>query len=190
MAYYRGDYYSGRVQRQRNPFSQRRVKSVGDYYYGRGRGDPFWGALFKGIGKVAKNLLIGPAAPPSAGGGPSARDIAMNIAGFLPAGPGGMTTFPGGPGSMQRPPTLPSNRIQIPPSGQIVNRLPDINLPAERGGGFRRRRMNPANSKALNRSIRRVIGFGKLAARAKRSVSKAATQLGCYRRGSTVRRKR
>jgi len=59
--------------------------------------------------------------------------------------------------------------------------LPDV------GVGKRRRRMNPGNSKALNRAIRRVSSFGNLVQRSKKSVAKANRALNPGR-GSRGRR--
>lgn len=57
-------------------------------------------------------------------------------------------------------------------------------------GGGRRRRMNPANSKALSRAIRRINSFGSLVARSKRSVAKANRAIGNVQHRSTVRRRK
>lgn len=46
------------------------------------------------------------------------------------------------------------------------------------------RRMNPANPRALRRSLRRVVGFAKLAARARKSVAHAAVAVGVRHRGA------
>jgi hypothetical protein len=54
--------------------------------------------------------------------------------------------------------------------------------PGGKTGYVRTRRMNPANPKALRRALRRIAGFGKLAQRARRDVSRAATAIGVRRR--------
>jgi len=63
-----------------------------------------------------------------------------------------------------------SNPIIQAPSGELVQ--------LRRGG----RRMNVVNPKALRRSLRRVAGFGKLAARMRRDIGRAATSVGVARR--------
>lgn len=167
MAYYRGDYYRG----------PRR----GDFYRGRmQRGDPFWGALWSGI-KTVGGALLGAAIKPSSAGGVSgviqagqSQPANMGAIGFMQTPQIGAGTWP----MRQAPPPMtpmPSSPRMEVIDGQIVRR---------------KRRMNPANSKALNRSIRRVVGFGRLASRSRRAVGKAATALQCFRRTSTRARKR
>src|SRR5262245_61809551 len=77
MAYYRGDYY-------RHPIPK------GDYYRGHGRGDPFWGAILRGIGSVVGAALgipkITTAPLPAPGGGVTPP--------FALMGPQGMGTTP------------------------------------------------------------------------------------------------
>lgn len=74
--------------------------------------------------------------------------------------------------------------------GPIRRRIERI-LPGGRTGfeTLPRRRMNVANPKALRRSLRRVAGFGKLAARARRDIGRAATAVGVSRgrRGPVAR---
>jgi hypothetical protein len=168
MAYYRGDYYVGGS----------RGRMAGDYY----RGDPFWGALWTGIKTVGGALLgtlkTGAAAQQQqaqmAGG---LSGVAMSAApsqiGFAGPGAGGMLeAIRPGPGiSVDRFGAM--HRQQQQPTAQRA--LP---MPSHFVGGARRR-MNPANAKALRRSIRRVVGFGRLAMRSRRAVSKAATAIGC-----------
>jgi hypothetical protein len=62
-------------------------------------------------------------------------------------------------------PKLPSI-TQLPMNAEVpITALPSF--------GHKRRRMNPGNTKALNRAIRRVSSFGSLVARSKKSVAKA-----------------
>lgn len=173
MAYYRGDYYRGHGR--------------GDYYRGHGRGDPFWGALWTGIKTVGGALLgIRPAAPavtpPLVAPGPSPAQTALaSMASGLQAG------------MMIRRPTMPTQMPMIRSGVETVNRMlverPDGSVVAV---GRRRRRMNPANPQALRRSIRRVVGFGRLAMRSKKAIGKAATAMGVKRSVgfTSARRKR
>jgi hypothetical protein len=168
MAYYRGDYYVGRGAR-------------GDYY----RGDPFWGALWTGLKTVGGALLgtlkTGAAAQQQqaqiAGGlsgvqAAAAPPYAMNMQ-QLPMPTGGAMT--GALEALRPPPGVSVDRF-----GAMRRLQPMQAMPSHlAGGGLRRRRMNPANAKALRRSIRRVVGFGRLAMRSRRAVSKAATAIGC-----------
>jgi hypothetical protein len=183
MAYYKGDYYRGRGR--------------GDYYRGHGRGDPFWGALWTGIKAVGGALLgvrpAAPATPPFAGGAPPSQTSLARIASGLTG-----ALVPMGQAAMQAeasratfPPyaTLPSTRIAGAPALP-----PSVRLMASHDGQVvavrRRRRMNPANPQALRRSIRRVVGFGRLAMRSKKAIAKAATAIGVKRSQSAPRRKR
>ena len=50
------------------------------------------------------------------------------------------------------------------------------------------RRMNPGNARALRRSLRRVVGFAKLAARARKSVAHAAAAVGVHHRRGKKKR--
>jgi len=152
MAYYRGDYY--------------RRNARGDYYRGRAAGDPFWGALWTGIKAVGGALLgvrptgVSQQQSAAASGGLSAVRTVLQ----QPQTAIGFTRVPqiGEQTRTARPPFT-------------SEQMPDVQLP---GGGRRRRQMNPANVKALRRSIRRVVGFGRLASRSKKSIAKAATALG------------
>lgn len=129
----------------------------GDYYRG-GRGD-LWGFL-KGAGKAAIGFVTG---------GPlgAARSVAGSVLG------GGGTTGISRQVSIQ-PPQIggvklgPSITYSAHPSAQDVR--DQLGLP-------RRRRMNPANPKALRRALRRVQGFGALAARASADVARANRSL-------------
>jgi hypothetical protein len=158
MAYYRGDYYVGRGAMR------------GDYY----RGDPFWGALWTGL-KTVGGALLGTLKT-----GAAAQQQQAQIAGGLSG-----VQSASAPMSLQR---LPPAGMLEPPPGVTVDRFgamrrqtlqPMQAMPSHLAGGQRRRRMNPANAKALRRSIRRVVGFGRLAMRSRRAVSKAATAIGC-----------
>lgn len=164
MGYYlagRGDYYG--------------VRGRGDYYGRRGRGD-LWGFI-KGAAKVGGSLLTG---------GPLA---AARTAGGLLLGGGGGT------------PTATSVSIQPPSIGPVqlgpaisVSRTPVLSAhatPAQVAAqlGMRRRRMNPANPKALRRALRRVQGFGALAARASADVAKANRALNRIPRKTTKKRR-
>lgn len=180
MAYYRGDYYigHGRGDYYKSKGGRAAMRSFG--YHGYRRGDPFWGALLKGIGTVAKNLILGPSVPKpttsqvTMNGSPLANAIQQS---FLPA-PGGQL--------MPRPPMMPKPEMiemsrTAEPKG--IRRLNDINLPADRR---RRRRMNPGNVKALRRSIRRVCSFGKLVNSVKGTVRKAAQEIAPVHHRSTA----
>lgn len=162
MSYYKGDYYRGHGR--------------GDYYRGR-RGDPFWGGLWTVIKGVGSALLGAPR--------PAAPQQPMYSSNFAPYGwqgqlppaqqpgpeayriPLGVPPFP--PSPMRRPTGAmgPLNLRVDPMTGQPV--------------AYRRRRMNPSNPRALRRSIRRVVGFGRLASRSKRAIGKAASALGVNR---------
>ncbi len=158
MAYYRGDYYRGHGR--------------GDYYRGR-RGDPFWGALWTGI-KAVGGALLGarPAATApivQAAPSPAQTALATMSQGLAP-----------GAGLIHRAPSMPTSMIP----GSLRDAARSMRTPVERvdpltGMGMRRRRMNPANPRALRRSIRRVVGFGRLAMRSRRAIGKAATALQC-----------
>lgn len=165
MAYYRGDYYVGM-----------RGRIAGDYYRGRA-GDPFWGALWTGIKTVGSALLgVRPAAatPPLLPGGQvGAASASTGLSGVASALQAGL---------MRVPAIQPITKTRVPSPAELPPPMPM--MPSHLTGvyGRKRRRMNPANAKALRRSIRRVIGFGRLAMGARRSVSKAATALQCNRR--------
>lgn len=137
----------------------------GDYYRGdyyRGRGDPFLGGLIglagplikKGVGLVAKAL------------GKKGMSVAKVAAPVLIGG--GISMMGGGP--------PPAGQLKVPGVKGAVQRF----LPGGATGYemARRRRMNPANAKALRRALRRVSGFAKLAQRTKRDIGRAATAAG------------
>lgn len=178
MAYYRGDYYRGGRPR-------------GDYYMGRAqRGDPFWGAIVRGITSIGRSFLgipsaaaAGTAVATAAAPATSAvlRRLPAAVASRLPSGsiPGMIRAVPGVvSGAIRRAPRGVRNIAALLASGAVIEvggRLVDAVTGQPIGGA--RRRMNPANVKALRRSIRRVVGFGKLCQQARSSVGKAATQL-------------
>lgn len=161
MAYYRGDYYRG-------------GRKVGDYYRGRSAGDPFWSALLKGIGTVAKAVIGIPAAAPT-------QAAAVSGSGSV----GGLATMVGqsreqigqagarAVGALIPRPPSPMR----PAAAELVPMAPGSSATGVFGGHRRYRRMNPANPKALRRAVRRIAGFGRLAASARTAVGKAATQL-------------
>lgn len=182
MAYYRGDYYRSRG------------RMGGDYYMGAvRRGDPFWGLIGRAITAVGRFAL-----------GIPAKGTAQ-AAGAATAGAATGAAVSGLPAVLKRLP-LPSRQVAVPAAavaGAVVGRvgrfaqraaaLVAAGLAYEVGGRIfdavtgreikpHGRRMNPANVKALRRSIRRVVGFGKLCAQARSSVGKAATQLQYGRR--------
>lgn len=182
MPYYMGDYYQG------------------DYYLG----DPgifgSIGKFFKGavrtVGRVAGGVARVAGKVASALPGPLgvAGTVAGAIAGTAAGkkaiiryaqaggGPAGAVAAGRALGTAVVPvrKTQPVLMAPGPAPGTVVA------LPTGTGGGGAfirtgRRRMNPANPKALRRALRRVAGFGKLAKRAKRDVSRAATSLGVRR---------
>jgi len=167
MAYYRGDYY-------RHPVPK------GDYYRGHGRGDPFWGAILRGIGSVVGGALgipkvVPAAAPAPAPGGGVTPPFALapitsaekQIMGTVPD----VGVYPTLSGSKALPPGAPG----MIPSRRVAAGPP---LPAKfLAGARKRRRMNPGNIKALRRSIRRVCSFGKVVNSMKGQIRKAANEV-------------
>lgn len=187
--YYMGDYYRG------------------DYY----RGDPFWGGLWsviKGVGKVALGIGgRGTSAAATTSGGFSAAAIEryrQNIGGGTAAAgaalarlaPSAAAAYVGS--ALARPRmNLDNGNYDRGPIRRGIERI----LPGGRSGyeckpgmyAQRKnweytgkclyRRMNPANPRALRRSLRRAAGFGKLAARARRDVRRAASAIGAMPRG-------
>lgn len=175
MGYYRGDYYMG----------VRNSGFRGDYYRGRA-GDPFWGALWTGIKTVGSALLgVRPAAaqtPPLLPQGQTgAAGAASGLSGVANALQAGL---------MRVPNIQPITKTRQPRPSELPP--PMTMVPSHLTNGFyrKRRRMNPANPRALRRSIRRVIGFGRLAMGARRSVAKAATALQINRRTTARARRR
>lgn len=132
-------------------------KARGDYgVYRRGRGDPILGLLAGAVSLIPKvggvvSKLGGLFGKAGAKVGPALPGIAAGagLARISTAMPG-LSKMPGVKGALQR----------LLPGG-------------ETGYYTRRRRMNPANPRALARAIRRVNSFGSLVARSKKSVAKA-----------------
>jgi len=186
MAYYRGDYYMGA-----------RGRFAGDYYRGGGRGDPFWGALWTGIKAVGGALLgVRPASTATPGVVQTGPTMGQQAIARISSGLTGALVPQGlGQGSLQPNATL-QRATNLPPfpAGPISSRrvtMPMVQLPDGSFAMRRRRRMNPANPRALRRSIRRVVGFGRLAMRSRKAVAKAATALQCNRpRAARVARRR
>ncbi len=164
MAYYRGDYYRG---------------GRGDYYRGSGRGDPFWGLLapliVSGVKAIAGKFGGGGSVSGGVSGVQAAAQMSQLPARIPVIGQGGFT---------------PSERplMRMPPAERQAILQQHLRVNPQTGAVVSsRRHMNPANAKALRRSIRRVVGFGRLASRSKRAVGKAATALGCFK-GRSARR--
>ncbi len=178
MSYYQGDYYQG------------------DYYVGdHAQGDPFLGSLI-GLGAswLGKKLLKR---------GASKALVASTGAGTLVGGvtgaAGGVATAMAGQALWQK-----SRQVyqQIkgttpPPMNLTIRGQSGGGMPMGAGGGccppgyhlnktmtrlghppgstcVRNRAMNVANPRALRRSIRRVSGFAKLAARSRKMIKAAA----------------
>lgn len=168
---YHGDYYSG--------------FPAGDYY----RGDPFFGKLLKGIGRAVGGAVKGVAriatralpsvlrAVPGVGTALTVLDIGKRLAAGRRA---------------TRQLTLPQVSVERPDLRFAAPALGPGGIMAPGGGVIgavtKRRVMNPANPRALRRALRRVGGFGKLARRAKRDVSRAASALGVQRRSPVKKR--
>lgn len=129
-------------------------------YFGtayRRRGDPGLFDTLVNVGRTAGGILgIGKTGGGLLGGGAITPRI-PGISGILPPQPqpGNVVPVPGIEGIIQR--ALPGGA-----TGLMVQ-----------GFGRKRRRMNFGNTKALNRSIRRVEGFGRLVQKSKKSVAKA-----------------
>lgn len=144
------------------------IPGRGDYGVYRGRGD-FLGFL-KGVGRTALGFATG-------GVVGATRAAASSVFG----------------GS--RPPMATTVSVQNPfgLGGFSATRMPvgAHASPQEIAGAFRkpRRRMNPANPKALRRSLRRIEGFGALAARAASDVARANRTLNKIPRKATKKRR-
>jgi hypothetical protein len=137
----------------------------GDYY--RSRGD-FLSAL-KGIGGVVGNLL------PQSWTPQGARKAGLGLAGAALGAIGGLKA-PAAAASVMR---------AFAPAAAPAAGVIDVGgVPMEVIG--RRRRINPANARALGRALSRVSAFGRLAQRARKSISKASTAVG-IRRGAAMR---
>lgn len=147
----------------------------GDYYTGRGDLGGFLkkagGALFRGgLGFLT--------------GGPAGA-----VSGLLGGSGGG-----GGSTSVSiRPPSIGGGSgVQLGPSINVTRSSYPMSAhvdPSQLHIFPRRRRMNPANPQALRRALRRVQGFGALAARASADVAKANRALNRIPRKATKKRR-
>lgn len=144
----------------------------GDYYRG-GRGD-FLGFL-KGAARTAVSFVTGgPLAAArtavgqiaTGGGGAPARTTSVSVQGPFGLGGGSFSTSTG-------PVSAHASAAEVRAS---------LGLP-------RRKRMNPANPKALRRALRRVEGFGALAARASADVARANRSLNRIPKKATKKRR-
>lgn len=119
---------------------------MGDYYRGArgdyysGRGDPGIFGLLAGTVLKAGARLVSKLVKPAAVGGLVA---------------GGIKMAPKIPSALQGP-------IVVHPGAALPGGKPFLEFPGQHG---KRRRMNPANAKALRRAIRREQAFIKLARR-------------------------
>ncbi len=187
--YYQGDYYQG------------------DYY----SGDPFLGIgsliglAAKGFSKLFRKKATTTALATTGGFTGMARQIAPGIAGgmisrgmmpqmpFSPKRPG--TVLERGPIRRTIEKILPGGRTgreaEACLAGYHFNKQKSYGRQTMgmEAGSFcvRNRRMNVANPRALRRSLRRVCGFGKLAARTRTSIGRAATAVGAGRGRSSGR---
>lgn len=108
----------------------------GDYYARGGLLD-----VVKGIGRAAVGFVTG---GPTGAISSVVRDLTSG-GGGAPSGGGGKLKIPG---------------FTVQPGAMLPGGQPFITV-----GGRRRRRMNPANARALSRATRRVDGFVRLAKR-------------------------
>lgn len=190
--------------------------AAGDYYGGAGgwrRGDPGLfssiGNFFKGavhtVSGIAGALLPAPFSAPAkvvnkltGGGGTVVRSFNPATPTFPPP-----PSLPIGPGQSQLPMPMGAGGALCGTRGFRANKSTYVT----RGGGTSRwpqqlvvhpagtecvkgRRMNVANPRALRRALRRVAGFGKLASRARRDISRAATAVGVHHRTKKLPRRR
>lgn len=156
----------------------------GDYArgYRYARGDPFLGGFFKKIGSIAKGAIgiVSKAGIPVVSG--VAGAIGGVLAGKPKASPGYVPyTVPQqrAPGGSMLP---PSGILPVPGVTGIVQRM----VPGGATGYMyrKRRRMNPANAKALRRAIRRQESFVKLARKALKGTQYTIRTKGSGRRPS------
>lgn len=167
MSYYQGDYYQG------------------DYY----QGDPFLGSLIgMGASWLGKKLLgRGLSKSGQAAAGALVKSKAKKVGAIAATGivASGMRIPLPGPFELQPSAFLPGgtpfiSRVQPTPPmpGMMAGAgcCPSGYHLSKDGTGrcVRNRAMNVANPRALRRSLRRVSGFGKLAARARKSIKAAA----------------
>jgi len=181
MSYYQGDCHQGDYYQ-------------GDYY----QGDPFLGSIIgmgatwlgkKLLGRTAKSagttaiartgagamVGLGTGAAAGAGAGLAARpvsEIFLNMASRpmqIPM-PGGGVFRPG----RLLPGGVPATSPGCCPTGYHFNKSMTSRGAPPGTTCVKNRSMNVANPRALRRSLRRVVGFGKLAARARKSIKAAA----------------
>lgn len=159
-------------------------------YLGAYRGDP---GLFSSIGKFLKKAI--PVAAGFLAGGPvgavmagvassAARGPAPSAAALVApqvvAAPRALVKMPGLSGMVAR--QLPGGQsgYGVPPGSGMQRQLAAWPPPR------RRRRINPANPKALRRAIRRQAGFVKLAKRALKGSGYRIVSAGSQRRPSKI----
>jgi len=189
VAYYQGDYYQG------------------DYYQGDPFLGSLIGMGAKWIGKkIGKIFRKPPTAmvpgfrttsmvPSDRGMWPRTGGIAGRIARTGAGAIGTGAAFGVGERMMLPPPgaMFTPGGAYRPPAGGFVGPPAPGGAPGYGPGGcpsgwhyakdgsgklVRNRRMNVANPRALRRSLRRVSGFGKLAARSKKDIRRAARAIG------------
>ncbi len=184
--YYQGDYYRG------------------DYY----SGDPFLGIgsligfAAKGFSKLFKKKATTALARTNMGmmGRAPGMIAGMGIGQMIPRMPSFAPKRPGtvlerGPVRRTIEKILPGGRTGLEAeaclAGYHMNKQTSFGKATMgmEAGTFcvRNRRMNVANPRALRRSLRRVCGFGKLAARTRTSIGRAATAVGAGRGRSSGR---
>lgn len=166
--------------------------------YGRAaryRGDPglfgFLGKAAGGLASVAAKILPGPAGAIAGtlGGVLIGRRTATppimpsgSFLGLRAGGPRGLTlgveTYRGASATVSQAAGAPGMTNGGCPSGYHPCKS---KYGCKSGPCVRNRSMNPGNPRAVRRSLRRVAGFGKLAARARRDISRAATAVGVRR---------
>ena len=139
----------------------------GDYYPGRFRRGDWLSSLAAGAGNLLPKTWT-PAGAQKVGFGITGAALAAltggQLAKYAPRLLSGARSSVAAP-----PPFLAPASVGFAGSGFGPN-------------GGRRRRINPANSRALGRALTRVSAFGRLASRARKSISKAATSVGVQRR--------
>ena len=137
------------------------------------RGDPgLFGSIFKIIKGAAGGLIRG--GPLGALGG-AASAVIGGRARRMPPVPRGLTIM-GGPTGVQ----IPTGSLPGPYRSPYVRR--QRGMPQVPGVNGRRRRMNPANPKALRRAIRRQTSFIRLARRALKGSGYSITARGSRKR--------
>lgn len=143
---------------------------MGDFYMGDYGGDPFFGALIGGIGKLARGIggrIFGraPRAVPRIGfpgGGMAPMETAIEVA------RGGIRRVGG---AIARHPVLTAagaaGTVGILAGREIAPGVPQkgFHISKRTGRLVRNRRMRVTNPKALRRAIRRASGFSRLAMR-------------------------